>query len=238
MLINQNIFSEYLTIWNQYEYGHKNREILLTELKARFPLDDKPFRLYTWTIPETTFIYYGLNSKELLSVLDSYAINPLLHAIDSENIQELFLNHLGHGICPGRDCVVVSKFVSFLQEKNVPIPLHLLPRNNESNDENETLNENETSSSKKRVRKESYRIEIMRNAAALRWVNEKNENKEYTSPTMLARSKDMNNLVDLINKIGGLKPIQGDEYSESSVDPEWFSDLFPGDKKPGPKPRN
>jgi hypothetical protein len=37
--------------------------------------------------------------------------------------------------------------------------------------------------------------------------------------------------------MGGLEPIQGAAYSDSGVDLEWFSDLYPGETKPGPKRR-
>lgn len=125
MFINQNIFSQYLAIWNQYEQEHRNREILLNRLQEKFPFDDKALRKHSWTMVEATLNYYGLNSKMIFSILDFYVINFLLQAIDSENIQELLSNHLGHVIYPARDCVVVSQLASFLQEKGVPIPFHI-----------------------------------------------------------------------------------------------------------------
>ncbi len=238
--INQNRFSEYLALWNLYECGHRNQLFLLEELRAKFPFDNKPLRKNTWSISEAILVYYGLNSNEIFSILDSFALGPLLHAIDSEYIGNLLENHIGHKISPARDCILVSAFVSFLKEKKVQVPFHLRPATDKSNKgiEIEDIDEMDTTSTKKRIRKESYRKEIMRQTAALYWYNEKKEGREYTSPTDLARKEDMKKLVALVNKIGEIKQIQGDEYSNSGIDLEWFSDLYPGEKKPGPKSKN
>lgn len=235
--INQDRFSEYLTIWNLYEHGHRNQSFLLEKLRAKFPFDNKPLRKDTWSIPETILVYYGLNSNEIFSILDHFTLGPLLQAIDSECIGDLLENHIGHKISPARDHVLVSLFVSFLKEKKVPVPIHLRQATDESikGIEIEDVDERDTTLAKKRIRKESFRKDIMRQAAALYWYNEKKEGKEYTSPTDLARKEDMKKLVALVNKIGEIRQIQGEGYSNSGVDPEWFSDLYPGDKKPGPK---
>lgn len=123
--ISQNIVSEYLTRYSHYESGHQNREILLEDIRKIFPFDNKPLRKHTWSIQEAVFIYYELNPNIIFSTLDFYSLGPLLQAIDSEYIRDLLIDHLGHKVCPAKDCVMVSEFVPFLEEKNVPIPPHL-----------------------------------------------------------------------------------------------------------------
>ena len=193
---DQNRFSEYLAIWNLYEHGHRNQSLLLIELRAKFPFDNKPLRKSTWTLPETILVYYGLNPNEVFSVLDRFALGSLLQAIDSEYINDLLNNHLGHKISPAHDCILVNAFVSFLQEKKVPIPIHLRQATDGSDKEIEVQNIDEmnVTNPKKRIRKESCRIEIMRQAAILYWSNEKKEGNKYTSPTDLARKEDMKKL--------------------------------------------
>ncbi len=229
-------FSYYLKVWNQYECVHKNPEILLDELRKKFPFDEKPLRLNSWDIPQAVLIYYGLNPK-MIAMLDKFALVPLLSAIDSECLVDLLTNHLGHIACPAQNYVLVRKFVSFLKEKKVPVPMHLhiIEEITEEENEIEVSHDEEETKTKTRFRKESHRRDIMRYAADLFWRNQKNKDKKFISPTALARSDDMNKLVALINKIGEIPAIQGDDYDGCQVDPEWFSDLFPGEKKPGPK---
>jgi hypothetical protein len=232
MMMKQEMFSKYLTVWNSYDKDHRNRLTFLNELQSIFPFNEKTFRKHWWTIQETVVNYYGLDSEKVFSTLDSYCINTFLCVIDSESIQELLKNHLGHPVCRGIDYVLVNQFVPFLEKKKVPVPIHFLRNGDETDNESETP-------IRKRMRKESYRINMMQNAAQLFWEKEKKIGKsKFTSPSTLARSKDMNDLVDMINKIGDLSPISGDEHSKSGVDPEWFSAYFPGDKKPGPKSKN
>ena len=237
--MNQEAQSNYLEILSRFRFEHQDRVLFLNELQERFPCSEKPFRLDTWDIHKTVMIYYGLDYSELTNAFsDQFHFFEMLRLIDFEEIKELLINHLGHQVCPARDCVRVNKFVSFLQEKRVPVPKHFLTNVVESIEEDSKANELKT----KKRKKESLRKDLMSSAAELYWLKEKKEIeerkiKEYTRPAQLARKPIMNELVVIINKIGNLEAISGDEFSESGVDPEWFGKQYPGDIKAGRMPK-
>lgn len=217
MLNNQNFSSDYFQIWNNFRY-HKNREILIKELQGIFPFDNRVFRKHSWDIAETTLIYYELDSKTIFSVLDIYAIQSLLQVIDSESIQELLLNHQGHKVSPAQNYVLVSNFISFLQEKSVPIPKHLgtnivkgQSQENKSDSDDCNL---EIRKTKKRVYDPLIlRKEAIINKAKIEWFKELKDvedgkRKSYTKPSELARRKELLEYAIEINITLSLPPLK------------------------------
>lgn len=206
MLTNQSALSEYLNIQQQFQHVHQDRNIFLKELQEKFPCDQRPLRKYSWSILEATLIYYGLDPWEISSTLDRFALIELLHIIDFQRIQELFSNHIGHSVCPAQDSVLASKFVSFLQEKQVPIPQHLLclspdsltiKKTEGSQDETVSDEDEDTKKSKTRVYDPLVlRKEAIINKAKIFWFKERREiragnRKEYTKSHQLIRKKEM-----------------------------------------------
>jgi uncharacterized protein YdiU (UPF0061 family) len=212
MLTNQHAFSEYLTLWNQFQYGHRERDVFLKELQERYPCDAKAFRKHYWSIPEATLVYYGLNPSEIFSTLDQYAFSQLLHSIDREEIRDLLENHLGYPVCPAHDAVLTNKFVSFLQEKKVPIPEHLLSLspvpNTTSVEKAEDLSEQIENNENEENKKSRPRVfdplvlrkEAIINKAKILWLNERRQGKtEYTKPSILIKKKEMIQLAIELN---------------------------------------
>jgi hypothetical protein len=126
--------------------------------------------------------------------------------------------------------------------EKVKIPIETRYFKTESKDISDNSSIASAKQSSRQSRPESFRKEWARQIAERVWQDEtrkiadqSNKLKKYTSPTELARSKSMKKIIEGVNELLGLEPIQGDAYSNSPVDPEWFSDLYPGEKKPGPK---
>lgn len=95
MFTNQHAFSEYLTLWNQFQYGHRERDVFLKELQERYPCDAKAFRKHYWSIPETTLVYYGLNPSDIFSILDQYAFPQLLHSMVEDALKNKIAQTVG-----------------------------------------------------------------------------------------------------------------------------------------------
>jgi len=193
------------------------------------------------TLIEALFISYGVEPPNENNSILMLNFHLFLTQVDSYHIYELSKRAVVAGNLPKYDnnYVKAVDFVSWARENEIPIRTEYffcpasLP-GEEKKDGGDSV--------ERRPKAESLRKNIFRDAAQLHWrkeeQNPKNKLKEYARPADLARSKDMADLANLINRIGGLTPIQGSEYSENGVDPEWFSDLYPGKTKPGPKPQS
>lgn len=261
-MYQESLLGKYLEIMSRFENGSTNPLKFFKELKSIFPFDNRVLRLRTWTLREAVFIYYGLNPKLICDTLEHFILQPFLSLIDYEEIYALLENHRFHKVCNYGDSVIVNEFMPFLSEKNVPIPTHLHPLSPKTGPETppemNTLNirtavkvENDepaipnSSISKTRPpkrKKESIRRTIMRDLAELFWTVEQEaiekgtaKTNKLTNANKLSNSKIMKESVSLINKLSGLKAVSSKGHSDSGVDPEWFSDLFPCELKPGPK---
>lgn len=205
-----------------------NLEDFLNYLRKDFPFDVKNLRLNAWTIVQAIMVFYGIDFLKLQLVSDVLALHDIAKMIDVERIGVILINHSGEEICPRADTVSVNLFVPFLESKGVIIPNHLAFSGED------TVRGNSVNDRKPRA--SESRKHIMRYAAELYWSKEKKEREasgkdtaKLTGPTALAKKKEIKELVNLINHIGGLSP------HAKEVDIEWFADLYPGKNKPGPK---
>jgi len=80
---------------------------------------------------------------------------------------------------------------------------------------------------------ETLRKDIARSLASLYIKSQKRSGAKSMGPTDFARHKDVIDIIKKINALAGIDPIKG-KCRETGVDPEWFSDLFPDETKPGP----
>lgn len=83
MLTNQHAFSEYLTLWNQFQYGHRDRDVFLKELQERYPCDAKAFRKhYWWVWKRLRKEYFTIEDmsevSDLLSLRNIYSVKVVL----------------------------------------------------------------------------------------------------------------------------------------------------------------
>lgn len=242
MYIQQSI-GEALGLIQAFEYGHINHELFIQELQKLFPFDPRSFRKDTWQREETVLSYYGLDAKAIFSNFDKFAYGNLLTTIDQEKILDLLANCSKHKVINFAQQVVLKELITFLKEKRVPVPEHLLDleilQTMIESEQVKHTSSQQTKTPKKT--KKSLRIEIMRAAATLFWDSEiegmeslASKTKKLTNSSELSKKREMIQLVNLVNKIGNIKPIEDKAHSSSGIDPEWFSDLFPGEK-PGPK---
>ncbi len=190
------------------------------------------------TLQEALFLSYGIEPPTQLNPTLLLNFNRFLMEIDVYHIHELSQRAIDSGdLQPfDRQHIKSVDFVKWAQKFEIPIQAEFFFK------ENEDVKNEPANAPERRRRAESIRIQIFRDAAELFWRREEIEVqnphsklKNYTSPSHLAKSKDMSELAKLLNKIGGLDPVQGGAYSDSGVDPEWFSSLYPGETKPGPK---
>ena len=194
----------------------------MDELRKEFPFPDRHLRLDTWSITQAIFVFYGIDFYEIELAFDKDELGPIAEKLDFEHIKGLLLNHAGYGICPRPGRVNVAEFLPFLERKKISIPSHL---NQVGEDAlcDDSVRE-------RRPRGTEARKQIMRYFAELVWCKEKQDVEakgkdpaKLTLPGALAEKKQMKQAVTLINEIGGLEP------HAKGIDPEWFSDLYPGE---------
>jgi len=237
---------------------HRDPAKLIKELKQERPCQELWFKRTTWTVEQATLIYHNLDPNAFSGLFpeDRDFIIKILDI--NEDIRGNLQNYLYSSIYSPQE-IVVKKFIEFLKNKRYIVPTHfpdyILPEGEQSEgyeDEDDYFEEEDNSIesnfltealSYRGIRRETLRKRMMRDAADGHWKREKAMAKEkgkkpdYTTAADLARNDDMKKLVNIINRILGLAAVKGDEFSESGVDPEWFSDLYPGEKKRGPKKR-
>lgn len=213
-------------------------------VKQEFPADKSRWTKTTLiTLQEALFLSYGVepptNSKPTLLL----SFDRFIEEVDIFHIYELSRRAVDARELRLVDNVHVKSidFVNWAKSFDLPIKTEFFffKTTSEMNED-----ENISSNGDKREKRQTLRIQVFRAAAQLHWRREEDEIsnpqsnlKEYTGPSELAISKNMAELATVLNRIGGLKPVQGSGYSTKGVDPEWFSDLYPGKTKPGPKPK-
>lgn len=233
-MLNQELYGTAHHILQHYKDGQISREDFLAMLETLFPFNHRSLRKESWTVIETTLSYYRLDCDGVLE-LGQFYLNDLLKPLDEEKIFELLSNCSNHKIFNYGEYVILKELISFFKEKHVPIPEHL----NSLEVRNVGLAvvpEEQLTPTKPREQKmETLRIEASRITATIIWKKERKEmevgkRKKLSTPSELSRNKHMIKIIKSINEAGDIKPVQGDEHSESGVDVEWYSHLYP-DKK-------
>lgn len=196
------------------------------------------------TLEEALFISYGVEPPTQQNPILTLNFNSFLQMVDIHHIWELSKRAVMAGdLSKSEHNHIKSKeFADWAKKNEIPIRTEFFySPTSEDISEGDSIKD----AAEKKQRPDQLRKQMVRNAAQLHWHKEANELqnsqskiKKYTRPAELARKKEMVELVKLINQIGGLKPVQGTTYSETGVDPEWFSDLYPGETKPGPKKKS
>lgn len=187
------------------------------------------------TLEEATLLSYGLepassDGTPFENYFDNFHENEDIHSI-----YDLTLNAVQAGTLPRHDWhyIKAENFVKWANDFDIPIKKEFFYKGPHSQVEKEEQTARKPTTT-------TTRKEIFCLTAQLFWQNEakSQENsrvKEYTKPSELARNKDFIELVKIINKIGNIETVKGEVVRETGVDPEWFSKLYPGDNKPGPK---
>jgi hypothetical protein len=227
-----------------YNMSHQNNNAFLQFIQ------DFPAKKLHWskcpvlTLEEALFISYGVEPPTQQNPVLTLNFNSFLQMVDIHHIWELSKRAVMAGdlSMSEHNHIKSKEFVDWAKKNEIPIKEEFFyyPTSEDISERNSIKNAVE-----KKQRPEYHRKQIARHAVQLRWYKEAKELengqskiKKYTRPTELARNKEIGELIKLTNQIGGLEPIQGTTYSETGVDPEWFSDLFPGETKPGPKKKS
>ena len=218
----------------------EKHESLLEWLQRMWPLSGYQSKKEAFTVHEFLFVYYGIEPTEenpyFLIRFEQFCKEG-----DVDSVWPLMIDSMQTGSLVTRGprahpMLLKEELIVWLKQKELNMPKAFLKMGEVE----------EANSSKRRgPKKEGLRRDIARAAATIKWKVEKEEMeklkstiKKYSTPTEMARKSDMVELIKGINKMGQLSPINQSDPNGSGVDPEWFSDLYPGDSKPGPKKKS
>ncbi len=217
------------------------------EVFYRHVLEEYPADEFRWpktrivTLVQAVFLSYGIEPpNEKRGHFLAMHFDTFLEEVDVYSIYDISQSAVGAGDLLLHDRIHVKSedFVKWAKDLKIPIMERFF------NKATSVQEDKVDKGAARRDRPETNRKEIFRRLACLYWYYEEQQQKDsgnkavrYTSPTKLAQKPEMKEVVDLVNKIGGLLPIEDDSTRTSGIDPEWFSDLYPGSIKPGPKPK-
>lgn len=232
-------YSIALPYWHSFKFRNISIEEFIEKMKEDGYLRCKStwFNRQDWALIEAVLIYHDWEPSMFENIYPE-DLSEFIKFIDQEHdILGLLSNHVPSEFFRNPKHLKIDNIIKLFRQKNIEIPEHF-PANLSLQDSEMCSDEDgEATQTPKRMRKDSRRREMMRHAALLWWAKEKTNGVPYTKSIDLAKSKEFKQLVQIINSIGGLAPVKGEEYTESGVDPEWFSDLYP-DVKPGPKAKS
>lgn len=202
------------------------------QVVLNYCLKEHPADVFHWTRTpfittyQAVFLSYGIEPpQDMGHFLPQYAERFIEHA-DRYRISALLRSALDARLIRFQNPTQIKAgdFVKWAKEHQVPIREEFFYRTNVNTEQEES----EEALSERQMRPETIRKRMMRLGAQAIWSKERRENKPYTRPTKLAGDPDLLKLLMLTSTMLGILDLE-------EIDPEWISDLYPGDDKPGPK---
>lgn len=211
--------------------------LFLRYLQEFHPCPKSIFKKDHLFLKETFLIYQNINPRSF----DHFDILPdlydqiirILDPIGDLYLFETLENHFSDYRYGANTKISTKEFIDFLRQKDFVIPPHFPRVEFLEKNEFEEEGMDEVNPNTRKDRPDTQRKKIMNSLGDLLLNRLQNEGKKIPKgPGALARTDEMKQAVKLVNKIGGLKPIGGEN---ETVDPKWFSSLYPNEPKPGPK---
>ncbi len=191
-------------------------------------LENYPANEFRWsktrilTLHQGVFLAYGIepgdNDENAFQLLH---FEKFLKEVDEFLIFELSMNAIQAGTLPMYDKfhIDAKDFVGWAKKIKIPIRTEFFYEDlpNESIKQKANIRARRPDNEELRKKIMGLMGQITRNREE-KEVAEGKRNKA-SSKADYTRNKDMLKLIEIINKLGGLEPVQGD------IDPEWFKDL-------------
>lgn len=245
------MYNSFERYWQNLKCGTISPKDFMKEMirEEYMPCAATWFNRLKWTIEEAVLIYHNWEpsrfqnipweiQKEFVEFIDQRY--DIFGTLQSYIPSELFSNS---------NHLKIEKVINLFKQKNIKIPNHFPKYFAIDNDTDGVKDDDPCVAAiplNKSIRRISLRKLVVRAAAKEHWKVEDENSKAYTKPSKLANTQKFKDLVQQLDSCLNLIPIgskannkstNANDKTVSAVDPEWFSDLYPGDKKAGPRPK-